>query len=236
LFLRLSNPFGAVPNHPLTQKEPDIVSAQDTDFSLELSALISSKICHDVIGPVGAIFNGLEVLAEDDDPESREYALTIIKDFTTQASAKLQFARFAFGAAGAANSMIDLRDAEKISRGYVGEGKHILDWQVPPGHMDKNKGKLLLNMLAAALTALPRGGTLQVAAIDPEGHTSFTIRCSGDAARPPKHLPEFIENRHEHGLDAMSIQPYYTCLLAQAAKMTLSVSADGPDIILNAQS
>jgi len=212
------------------------VSAQDTDASLELSALISSKICHDVIGPVGAIFNGLEVLAEDDDPESREYALTIIKDFTTQASAKLQFARFAFGAAGSASSKIDLRDAEEISRGYVGDDKHKLDWQVPPGHMDKNRVKLLLNMLAAAVTALPRGGTLQVAANDPEGTTSFTIRCSGQAARPPQHLPEFIENRHENGLNAMSIQPYYTCLLARAARMTLSVTTDGPDVVLNARS
>jgi len=212
------------------------VSARQTVSSLELSALISSKICHDVIGPVGAIFNGLEVLAEDDDPSSREYALNVIQDFTTQASAKLQFARFAFGAAGAAGTMLDLRNAEEISRGYIGDAKHTLDWQVPPGQMDKDKVKLLLNLLAAAVTALPRGGTLQVAALDPQGAPSFIIRCSGEAARPPQHLGEFIEGRHEGTLDAMTIQPFYTCMLAQAAGMTLSVSSDGADVILTARS
>ena len=74
--------------------------AQPTD--LELAALISSKICHDVIGPVGAFYNGLEILDEDDDAQAKTYALDVIRNVTEQASARLQFARFAFGAAGSA--------------------------------------------------------------------------------------------------------------------------------------
>lgn len=211
-------------------------TAQDTVSNLELSALISSKICHDVIGPVGAIFNGLEVLAEDDDPTSRDYALNVIKDFTTQASAKLQFARFAFGAAGTAGAVIDLRNAQEISQGYISGDKHKLDWQVPPGQMDKDKVKLLLNMLAAAVTALPRGGSIQVSATDTEGSPSFLIRCTGAAARPPQHLSEFISGDHAGTLDAMTIQPYYTCMLARATGMSLNVAEDGADIILMARS
>ncbi len=80
--------------------------ANPTD--LELAALISSKICHDVIGPVGAIYNGLEILDEDDDQEAKNYALDVIRNVTEQASARLQFCRFAFGAAGSAGAMIDL--------------------------------------------------------------------------------------------------------------------------------
>src|SRR5690606_2870312 len=83
---------------------------------LELAALISSKICHDVIGPVGAIYNGLEILNEDDDAEAKAYAMSVIRNVTEQASARLQFARFAFGAAGSAGSLIDLGTAEQISR------------------------------------------------------------------------------------------------------------------------
>src|ERR1700694_4135725 len=79
-----------------------------TPTDLELAALISSKICHDVIGPVGAIYNGLEILDEDDDEEAKNYALNVIRNVTEQASARLQFARFAFGAAGAAGALIDL--------------------------------------------------------------------------------------------------------------------------------
>ena len=89
---------------------------------LDLAALISSKICHDVIGPVGAIYNGLEILDEDDDAQAKSYALNVIRNVTEQASARLQFARFAFGAAGSAGSMIDLNTAEQISRGFIGIG------------------------------------------------------------------------------------------------------------------
>ena len=92
--------------------------AQPTD--LELAALISSKICHDVIGPVGAIYNGLEILDEDDDAQAKTYALDVIRNVTEQASARLQFARFAFGAAGSAGAQIDLATAEQISRGLIG--------------------------------------------------------------------------------------------------------------------
>lgn len=212
------------------------MSASDTVSPLELSALISSKICHDVIGPVGAIFNGLEVLAEDDDPESREYALNVIKDFTTQASAKLQFARFAFGAAGTAGAVIDLRNAQEIAQGYLAGEKQTLDWQVPPGHLEKDRVKLLLNMISAAITALPRGGTIQVSAMDLEGAPSFMIRCTGQAARPPQHLTEFVAGTHNGALDALTIQAYYTCMLAQSSGMSLNVAEDGADIVLTARS
>ena len=134
--------------------------ANPTD--LELAALISSKICHDVIGPVGAIYNGLEILDEDDDEEAKNYALDVIRNVTEQASARLQFARFAFGAAGSAGAMIDLGTAEQISRGFIGKGKHKLIWRSVPGHMGKDKVKLLLNLVASAITALPRGGEIEV--------------------------------------------------------------------------
>src|SRR5215467_708245 len=129
---------------------------------LELAALISSKICHDVIGPVGAIYNGLEILNEDDDAEAKSYALSVIRNVTEQASARLQFARFAFGAAGSAGAQIELGTAEQISRGLVGQGKHKLVWRGLPGHMAKDKVKLLLNLIACAITSLPRGGEIEV--------------------------------------------------------------------------
>ncbi|MEL6289171.1 MAG: histidine phosphotransferase family protein [Pseudomonadota bacterium] len=210
------------------------MSAPDDISSLEFSALISSKICHDVIGPVGAIFNGLEVLADDDDPQTREYALQIVKDSTRQASAKLEFARFAFGAAGSAGAVIDLQNARTISEGYVGNDRHSLDWRMPPGHLEKDKVKLLLNMLSAAMTALPRGGAIEVSGDVNEGAPRFMIRCRGEAARPPRNLPEFIAGGQDLALDAMTIQAYYTCRLADSAGMRLAVQQDGGDIVLTA--
>ena len=201
---------------------------------LELAALISSKICHDVIGPVGAIYNGLEILSEDDDAEAQAYALSVIRNVTEQASARLQFARFAFGAAGSAGSLIDLSTAEQISRGFVGNNKHKLTWQGLAGHMAKDRVKLLLNLVAVAITALPRGGEIAVLMSGTNEKPNFVLRCQGTSARPPQHMAEFISGEGLPALDAMTIQAYYTWRLADAVGMQLSIVQDGADILLSA--
>lgn len=203
---------------------------------LELAALISSKICHDVIGPVGAIYNGLEILNEDDDEEAQAYALSVIRNVTEQASARLQFARFAFGAAGSAGSLIDLGTAEQISRGFIGQGKHKLVWKGIAGHMAKDKVKLLLNLIAVAVTALPRGGEIEVLMQGTIETPGFVLRCQGTGARPPQHLGAFISGEDVPPLDALTIQTYYTWRLAQTAGMNLSIIKDGDDVLLSALS
>lgn len=208
-------------------------SAQPTD--LELVALISSKICHDVINPVGAIYNGLEILSEEDDEDAKSNAMTVIRNVTEQASARLQFARFAFGAAGSAGALIDLSTAEQISRGFLGTGKHKLVWVGPAGHVGKDRVKLLLNMISSAVSALPRGGEIAVAINGPLETASFEVRCRGTGAKPPLHLPEFLAGGATPPLDTMSIQPYYTSRLAKSAGMKLEVVKDGADVILRAK-
>ena len=199
---------------------------------LELAALISSKICHDVIGPVGAIYNGLEILNEDDDAAAKSYALDVIKNVTEQASARLQFARFAFGAAGPAGAMIDLATAEQISRGFIGQGKHKLVWRGLPGHMAKDKVKLILNLVASAVTALPRGGDIEVSMSGTVEAPGFSIRCRGTGARPPQYLTDFVAGEQPPQLDAMTIQAYYTWRLAHASGMKLTINKDGADVML----
>lgn len=198
---------------------------------LELAALISSKICHDVIGPVGAIVNGLEILEDDEGGEQRSYALDVIRNVTQQASARLQFARFAFGAAGSAGSSIDLGTAEQLSRGFVGELKHKLIWRLPPGYLSKDRAKLLLNLVASAMTALPRGGEIDVAMEGTADSPSFIVRCRGTTARPPQYLTDFVAGAAP-ALDAMTIQAYYTWRLAASVGMRIEIAKDGLDIVL----
>ena len=202
---------------------------------LEIAALLASKICHDVIGPVGAIYNGLEVLDEEgNDESSKAYALDVIRSFTVQASGKLQFARFAFGAAGSAGTLIDLATTEQITRGFVETGKHTLNWSAPAAQMTKDRVKLLMNMIMSGLTALPRGGELSVNIIGDEASGSFEVQCRGVGARPPQHLEELLNGTFSGHLDALTIQPYYTTRLAGKAHMQLAVALDGSDIILRA--
>jgi histidine phosphotransferase ChpT len=205
---------------------------QPTD--LELAALISSKICHDLIGPVGNINNGLEILDDEEDPQSRSYALDVIRNVTETASARLQFARFAYGATDAAGAKIDLATCEELSRGLIGNGKHKLIWHGLKGQIAKDKAKLLLNLVAAAPTAIPRGGEIEVEIAGSLAQPGFEIRCQGPSARPPQYLGDFV-NGPAPVVNAMNIQAYYTVRLAMASRMRLAVIKDGADVVLTAK-
>ena len=129
---------------------------------LDLAALLCSKICHDIISPVGAITNGLEVLDEDGGDDMRTFAMDLIQKSARQASAKLQFARLAFGAAGSAGAMVDLADAESVAKGYMAGEKASMTWAAPPLLEPKNKIKLLLNLVLIANSTIPRGGVIDI--------------------------------------------------------------------------
>src|SRR5262249_37369911 len=109
----------------------DRMTAPPTISALDLAALLCSRVCHDLISPVGAIINGLEVMDEDKDEETKTVALDLIKKSAGQASAKLQFCRLAFGASGSAGAQIELGDAEKAARGLLDDGKATLVWNLP---------------------------------------------------------------------------------------------------------
>src|SRR5436853_767827 len=134
--------------------------------ALDLAALLCSRVCHDLISPVGAIVNGLEVLDDAKNPDDREFALDLIRKSARNASAKLQFCRLAFGAAGSAGAQIDTGDAEKMSRGFLEDDKTKIAWKLPRVLLAKNRVKLLLNLLLIAGQTIPRGGQLTV---DPIG-------------------------------------------------------------------
>src|ERR1700694_1774957 len=107
--------------------------------ALDLAALLCSRVCHDLISPVGAIVNGLEVMDEDKDEETTGFALDLIKKSEKQASAKLQFCRIAFGAAGSAGAQIDLGDAEKVARRLLSNDRTTIAWNLPRELLPKNR-------------------------------------------------------------------------------------------------
>src|ERR1700680_412338 len=114
------------------------MSAATTLEALDLAALLCSRVCHDLISPAGAIVNGLEVLEESKDEETKAFALDLIKKSARAASARLQFCRIAFGAAGSAGAQIDLGDAENVARGFIEDEKIKLAWNLPRALLPKN--------------------------------------------------------------------------------------------------
>src|ERR1044072_5219056 len=202
---------------------------------LELAALVSSRICHDVINPVAAISNGLEMLGEEPDPAMRDAAMDLIRKSAAQASAKLQFARLAFGAAGSSGAEIDLRDAERVARDFVaGSGKHQVIWQGPAATLPKNKVKLLLNLVALGVIALPRGGTVHVTIAGAPPGVSFIVSAKGDAAKLTDQVRSLLSGTNGAAIDAHSIQPYYARRVAAAAGMNLAADARDGEVELKA--
>jgi len=202
--------------------------------ALDLAALLCSRVCHDLISPAGAIVNGLEVLEEkDSDEETKTFALDLIKRSARTASARLQFCRLAFGAAGSANAQIDLGNAQAMARGFIEDDKTRLTWNLPHALLPKNRVKLLLNMLIIAGQTIPRGGTLTV---DPlgEGETmGFRISASGLNARVPHAVPALLEGVSENGsIDAHAVQPFYAGLLARACGLKVNLTTEGDAIIV----
>ncbi len=195
--------------------------------ALDLAALIASRVCHDIISPVGAINNGLEVLAEEGQSEDmREFAMDLIRKSARQASAKLQFARLAFGAAGSAGASIDLGDAETVAKGFMAGEKASLEWTATRVLMPKNLVKLLLNLILISGHAIPRGGVIEVVVSGAAEAPTFELTCRGTNARIPAGVEDALAGIGEH-FDAHSIQPIYAGLLAKAAGMDVRVEKDG---------
>jgi histidine phosphotransferase ChpT len=202
---------------------------------LELAALVSSRICHDVINPVSAIANGLEMLGEEPDQAMRDAAMDLIRKSAAQASAKLQFARLAFGAAGSSGAEIDLRDAERVARDFAaGSGKHQVIWHGPAVTLPKNKVKLLLNLVALGVVALPRGGMVHVTIAGVPPGVSFIVSAKGDAAKLTDQVRSLLSGTNGVAIDAHSIQPYYARRVAAAAGMNLAAEARDGEVELKA--
>jgi histidine phosphotransferase ChpT len=210
--------------------------------SLDLAALLCSRVCHDVISPVGAIVNGLEVLEDENDPSMRDFALDLIRKSSRQASARLQFARLAFGAAGSAGASIDLGDAEQVARGMFQDDKITLTWSAPRALLPKNKVKLLLNLLVTAMNAIPRGGAIEVVVTEVTGMSdaqtvAFTLTAKGRNARIPPHAEALLAGSPESGtVEAHGVQTYYAGLVARAAGMRVTLLLTGDEVTVWASS
>jgi histidine phosphotransferase ChpT len=204
--------------------------------ALDLAALLCSRVCHDLISPVGAIVNGLEVLEDENDEETKTFALELINKSARQASARLQFCRLAFGAAGSAGAQIDLGDAEAMARGFIEDDRTKLAWNLPRALLPKNRVKLLLNMLIVAGQTVPRGGTLTVDPVGSGDAMGFHITTQGLNARVPQGIPELLNGGSAaEPIDAHKIQPFYTGLLARTCGLAITMVLDGDKVRVNAE-
>ena len=168
--------------------------------SVELASLLCSRLCHDLLSPVGALNNGIELLADEQDPDMRERCLELLAESARATANKLKFFRLAFGAGGGFGDEIDTREAKIALEGLYGAGKQTeLGWMVADDKLPKGAVKLLLNLAMIAGDALVRGGRLDVGAERRNGSLEMVIRAEGPRILLDPKLRETIAKGHSDG-------------------------------------
>ena len=148
--------------------------------SYEFASLLCSRLCHDLLSPVGALNNGIELLSDEHDPEMRARCLELLGESARASANKLKFFRLAFGAAGGFADEVDTREARVAIEGlFGGEGRIQLGWMVDDPTMSKSALKILLNLVLIAGDALVRGGRLDVGAEKHDSGLDIVIRSEG---------------------------------------------------------
>ncbi len=148
--------------------------------SHEFASLLCSRLCHDLLSPVGALNNGIELLADEHDPEMRARCLDLLAESARASANKLKFFRLAFGAAGGFADVVDTREARGAIEGlFGGDGRIQLGWMVDEPTMSKAALKVLLNLALIAGDALVRGGGLDVGAEKHDSGLDIVVRAEG---------------------------------------------------------
>ncbi len=148
--------------------------------STDLAALLCSRLCHDLMSPVGALGNGLELLASEEDPEMRQHCLDLVGRSAQASAAKLRFFRLAFGSAGGFEDDVPMQEPHDVLAALAAQdGKVSLEWAVEAESLPKSAVKVMLNLASIGLDTLVRGGTLVVGAERRDEATEIVVRASG---------------------------------------------------------
>ena len=192
---------------------------------LDFSAFLVSRVCHDLVSPLGAVVNGLEVLEDERDATMRADALKIVASSAAQALARIQFMRIAFGAAGSAGAELDLGEIGRLVAGLFAGSKIALEWDVAQVNWPKDWAKLLMNSTLLAADCLPRGGAVKVTTGADPAVPAFEIRATGAHARVLEEVEKAVRGEASTLPDARGVQPFLTHKLARALNAGLTLTA-----------
>nr|WP_294846177.1 histidine phosphotransferase family protein [uncultured Sphingomonas sp.] len=202
--------------------------------SIELASLLCSRLCHDLLSPVGALNNGIELMADEQDPEMRERCIELLSDSAKATANKLKFFRIAFGAGGGFGDELDTGEARQAVEGLYGADKRIeLGWMVADPKMAKGAVKLLLNLAMIAGDALVRGGRLDIGAEQRGGALEMVIRAEGPRILLDPKLRETIAQGHSGGeVEPRAAGAWLAHSLAKQAGGSIQLSDPADEVLL----
>lgn len=184
---------------------------------LDLASLVASRLCHDVVGAVGAIQNGLELMNEDQ--SNTDAAMDLIAKSAARASARLQYARMAYGAVGGSTEL-DPGEGGRLTEGlFATEMAATLDWRWTKPQASRERVKLAMHLASYATGAVPRGG---VVVVEPEGDAGLVVSASGAPLRTPRHLDVITEGAEADV--AHAVQPLLIVRIAEALGLVVTVT------------
>lgn len=147
----------------------------------DLAALLCSRLCHDLLSPVGALSNGIELLADETDPEMQKRCVELLEQSAKTSTDKLKFFRLAFGAAGGFGEYVPVEEAQEVIASLAADAKRVeLNWAISDPKLPKSAVKVMLNLSQIALDALVRGGTLDIGAERTGGNVEIVARASAE--------------------------------------------------------
>ncbi len=199
-------------------------------IDMRVAELLASRLCHDLVGPIGAVNNGMELMADEDLGMSDD-ALRLAANSARQAANILQFYRLAYGMAGARIGD-ELSDLRELAAGFLASSKTTLDWAVrqAPADMPDGLGKLLLNMIGLAREALPRGGTLSISLLEGPAGLDASVTATGAGAKiREENRPALADDVAIEELTPRNVQGYFTRLLAQRMGSDLTIDSPSSD-------
>jgi len=201
--------------------------------AIDLASLLCSRLCHDLMSPVGALNNGLELLADETDPDMREKCLELLEDSARATANKLKFFRLAFGAGGGFGDEIDTEEARTSLEGLFGaEGKVELGWVVDDEKLPKGAIRLLLNLALLAGDALVRGGRLDVGAERSGAGIELAVRAEGPRILLDPVLRETLETGGRGMIEPRAAGAWLAHSLAAEGAASIKISDPSSDVLM----
>jgi histidine phosphotransferase ChpT len=203
---------------------------------LDLASLLCSRLCHDLLSPVGALSNGLELLADERDPEMRQRCFDLLDQSARISTDKLKFFRLAFGAAGGFGESVPVDEAKAVTEALVGDAKRVeLNWALSADRLPKGAVKVLLNFAQIGLDALVRGGTLDVGAESRDGASEIVVRAAGPRIAFDQVIGRALEGKLEAGeLTSRTAAAHMLSMLAAQAGGGLQFMLSDEALVLGA--
>ncbi len=205
-----------------------------TISSAHFASLLCSRLCHDLLSPVGALNNGVELLADEHDPAMRARCVELLADSARVTAEKLKFFRLAFGSGGGFGEQVDTGEARAAVEGLFGvDGKIDVHWMVDEARMDKAALKVLLNLALVAGDALPRGGILSVGAEKHRAGTDIVVRAEGQRLTLPEEIRDVLESHvDETSLAPRAAPAWLVRSLVEEARGRVQVADMGEGVLL----